>query len=135
MRTLPTTCFTILALLAIAGPTFAADQPEESLADVQKAIAAEKGVLIDVREKAEWDRGHIAGARLFPLSQLQEDIEQAAGKAIPTLPKDKIIYTHCAFGSRAATAAKLLEKQGYKVRALKPGYEELVKGGFSKAKE
>jgi len=26
-----------------------------------------------------------------------------------------------------------LEKQGYKVRVLKPGYEELIKAGFKKA--
>jgi rhodanese-related sulfurtransferase len=36
-------------------------------------------------------------------------------------------------GVRAVAAAKILEKLGYNVRPLKPGYEELVKAGFQKA--
>ena len=34
---------------------------------------------------------------------------------------------------RAKTAAKALEQHGYTVRALKPGYDELIKAGFKKA--
>jgi rhodanese-related sulfurtransferase len=52
-----------------------------------------------------------------------------------TLPEDRILYTFCVVGKRAITAATVLEKQGYDVRALKPGYKELVKAGFKKAEE
>lgn len=34
---------------------------------------------------------------------------------------------------RAKAAAKVLIKHGYEVRALKPGYDELLKAGFKKA--
>jgi hypothetical protein len=36
---------------------------------------------------------------------------------------------------RAKQAGVILEKQGYTVRALKPGYEQLLKAGFKKAEK
>jgi hypothetical protein len=33
---------------------------------------------------------------------------------------------------RAKQAGLILEKQGYKVRVLKPGYEQLIEAGFTK---
>jgi len=38
-------------------------------------------------------------------------------------------------GMRAKMAAKVLTQQGYTVRVLKPGYEELVEAGFKKAEQ
>jgi rhodanese-related sulfurtransferase len=49
-------------------------------------------------------------------------------------PKDKIIYCHCRSGRRCLTAADILKKQGYDVRPLKAGYEDLLKAGFPQAK-
>ena len=40
--------------------------------------------------------------------------------------------SQCAMG--CLKAADLLQKAGFEVRALKPGYEELLKAGFPKAK-
>jgi rhodanese-related sulfurtransferase len=52
------------------------------------------------------------------------------------LPKkgEKILYTFCVVGMRAKQAGIALENQGYTVRVLNPGYEELVKAGFKTAK-
>ena len=58
-----------------------------------------------------------------------------ARKKLEKQTKDKILYTHCAVGYRSLRAAKILKKYGYEVRALKPGYEELVKAGFESEKE
>jgi rhodanese-related sulfurtransferase len=49
------------------------------------------------------------------------------------LPNDKILYTFCVVGMRAKTAAHVLQQHGYVVRALKPGYNELIAAGFKKA--
>ena len=49
------------------------------------------------------------------------------------LPPKKIIYTFCVVGMRAKAAAKALETHGYTVRALKPGYDELLAAGFKGA--
>jgi rhodanese-related sulfurtransferase len=96
-------------------------------------VAEEKAVLVDVREKKEWDEGHIEASIFLPLSALKEGVskEQLAKK----LPKDRILYTFCVVGKRAITAGSILEKYGYEVRALKPGYKELVKAGFKKAED
>jgi phage shock protein E len=103
------------------------------LETVKKEVQEKKAVLVDVREKREWDRGHIEGAVFLPLSDLQQGI--APEKLARLLPKDKIIYAHCARGGRCVIAASLLQKNGYQIRPLKPGYNQLLKAGFEKAKQ
>lgn len=51
------------------------------------------------------------------------------------LPKDKIVYAHCASRRRCLLAADILKEQGYDVRALTSGYKALVLKGFVKANE
>jgi phage shock protein E len=124
-----------LALLGalISTPLFclAAETTKDSLPTVKRRIEDKKAVLVDVREKSEWDKGHIEGAVFLPLSQLRGRVD--AKSIAKRLPKDRILYTHCVVGKRSLTAANILEKMGYEVRSLKPGYEELVEAGFPKA--
>ena len=121
-------------LLAISGGEMlsAAEHTKESLAEVKKTVDGKQGVLVDVREKSEWDQGHVEGAILLPLSALQNG---AADEALNSLPKDKILYVHCVIGRRALTAGNVLERQGFTVRPLKPGYKELISSGFPRAQE
>jgi len=124
----------ITALLCTV--TRATDRIEHTkvpLETVKQEVQANKAVLIDVREKREWDRGHIEGAVFLPLSDIQQGID--AEKLARLLPKDKIIYAHCARGGRCLTAASLLQKNGYQIRPLKPGYKDLLQAGFEKAKD
>lgn len=104
----------------------------EPVAKVKQQIEEKKGVLVDVREKKEWVEGHIDGAVFLPLSELSQGMskEQLAEK----LPKDRVLYTYCVIGKRALTAAKILEKAGYQVHIVKPGYQTLIDGGFTTAK-
>ena len=88
-------------------------------------------MLIDVREKTEWDKGHLKDAKLLPLSALKAD--PLPKDLVQLLPKDKIIYAHCAAGVRCVSAAEILRKAGYDVRPLKDGYNSLLKKGFPKA--
>lgn len=111
----------------------AAEPSKDSLETVKKNLAEEKAVLVDVRERKEWESGHIDKAVFLPLSELRDDVEAEA--LARRIPKDKIIYTHCVVGKRAVTAGGILEKYGYKVRPLKAGYKELVEAGFKKAEE
>lgn len=125
-----------LLLLAPAASMFftaaAAEPTKDSLDTVKQAVADKKALLVDVREQDEWNDGHLRDAMFLPLSELQQKIQD--GKLPPELLKQKVIYCHCRAGVRALNAAKLLEKQGYDVRPLKQGYEELVKAGFAVAK-
>ena len=106
---------------------------KDSLEKVKENIEAKKAIIVDVREKSEWDAGHLKGAKLVPWSKLRF---ASSRKKIKELPNDDIIvYTYCKAGVRALRAAKKLDEIGYKVRPLKPGYEELVENGFEKAKK
>jgi len=121
-----------LALLSCVVLSAAAESPaQESLAVVKKNIEEKKGVLVDVREPAEWKEGHIAGAISVPLIDLDDDAQAVVLKQ--KLPKNQILYTYCVVGVRARTAAEWLRKDGYDVRPLKAGYKDLLKAGFKKA--
>jgi rhodanese-related sulfurtransferase len=106
---------------------------KDSLKVVEENIEKNKAVLVDVRSEKEWQRGHLEGSIFVPVTSLRKggDPKMLAKK----LPKKKILYTFCMVGMRARTAAFALEKHGYTVRALKPGYEDLVKAGFKKAED
>lgn len=106
----------------------------DSLETVKKNLADGKAMILDVREHSEWDAGHLKLAKLLPLSEFANS-DKKKEIAEKTLDKTKIIYTHCKAGGRCLTAAKHLKALGYDVRALKPGYEDLLKAGFEKAEE
>jgi rhodanese-related sulfurtransferase len=111
----------------------AAEHTKDSLDTVKERLKDKSAVLVDVREEKEWDDGHIQDAKLMPLSKLKKEAE--AEKLTKDLSKRKIVYCHCAAGARALTAADILKKQGYDVRPLKPGYNDLLKAGFQKAEK
>jgi rhodanese-related sulfurtransferase len=104
---------------------------KDSLKVVRENFEKDKAVLVDVRSEKEWQQGHIEGSIFLPVTSLRKggDPKMLA----KTLPKKTNLYTYCMVGMRARAAAFALEKHGYKVRALKPGYEDLLKAGFKKA--
>ena len=57
-------------------------------------------VFVDVRDRNEWDEGHIPGAVHVPRGNLESRIEAA----VPDRDAEVIIY--CASGARSAFAAK-----------------------------
>ena len=116
-----------LVLGAVSG-TALAEHTKDSLDAVKQAVAQQKAVIIDVREPEEWQEGHLAGAGLLPLSTLERGVPPQELAKI--LPKDKIVYCYCLAGGRCEEAASLLKPLGYDVRAIKPGYAQLVKAGF-----
>jgi phage shock protein E len=116
----------IVACSALTAP--AADHTKDSLDTVKKAIAEDKAVLLDVREKAEWDDGHIRDAKFLALSELRRGVK--ADELARLLSKDKVVYCHCGSGKRCLPAADILKKHGYDVRPLKASYADLLKAGF-----
>ncbi len=132
MRSVQLICLAFLGTISITMATSAAELTKEPLSKIKQDVDDEKAVLVDVREKKEWDDGHIEGAIFLPLSILQDGVTKDELKG---LPKDKILYVHCVVGKRAVTAANILERNGYKVQPMKPGYKEMISAGFPKAKE
>ena len=81
--------------------------------------------LVDVRERDEWEQGHIAGAIHVPRGFLESRIEQAA----PDRRRPLLVY--CAAGNRSAFAAKTLAELGYQdVASLAGGFTDWKRNGF-----
>jgi phage shock protein E len=130
MRTPAILCGIVL-FLAASLP--AAEHTKDSLETVKRKLAEQQAVLVDVREQDEWDAGHLRDARLLKLSLLRKGVP--AEELAKTLPPGKTIYLHCKAGVRCLQAGEILEKAGYKVSPLRPGYEDLLKAGFVKAEK
>ncbi|MCJ7712586.1 MAG: molybdopterin-synthase adenylyltransferase MoeB [Chloroflexi bacterium] len=80
------------------------------------ALRREGGVaLIDVREAAEWDQGHLPGAVLVAKSHLEQDIEAA----VPSRETPVVLY--CAGGIRSLFAGQTLAAMGYTAVASMSG--------------
>ncbi len=69
--------------------------------------------VVDVREPSEYNSGHIAGAKLIPLGELE--------KRMGDLPKDRQILCVCASGARSSMATRMLAGAGYDVLNLRGG--------------
>lgn len=105
---------------------------KDTLETVKENVKAGKAQIVDVREQAEWNDGHVAGAIHLPKSQL--DNKAKVAELVKKLDKNKIIYTHCKAGGRALACGELLKKEGFDVRPLKPGFSQLIEAGFEKGK-
>jgi rhodanese-related sulfurtransferase len=70
-------------------------------------------VVIDVRQPAEYRRGHIAGAKLIPLDQLS--------RRMADLPQGREIVCVCASGNRSNSATRILVKAGFNATNMKGG--------------
>jgi len=62
-------------------------------------------IILDVRTPDEFKEGHIEGAKLIPVSELEGRLDE--------LPKDKPIITYCKSGGRSRNAANILVENGF----------------------
>lgn len=93
-----------------------------SIKDLDRVLQEPKSVVLDVRTKEEYQRGHIKGVRNVPLDQ----IAQFQGA------KDQVHYLLCQSGVRSKRAARVLQKKGYQVVNVKGGmsaYTGTIQGG------
>lgn len=76
-----------------------------------------KAQVIDLREKADYDYGHVNGARNIPMTMFRQRYQG--------LRKDQPIYLIDANGIASYRAARSLKKKGYKeIYMLKGGYKK-----------
>jgi rhodanese-related sulfurtransferase len=95
---------------------------DEFLARLQ---AGERYIVLDVREDAEWARGHLPGAHHLSRGVLEREIE----RAIPD--KDSAIVLYCGGGYRSALSADNLQKMGYtNVASLEGGWRGWIARGL-----
>ena len=83
-------------------------------------------VIVDVREKHEWNEGHIPAALHVPRGFLELQIEEA----VPD--KSKTVVLYCAGGVRSLMAGTTLQQMGYKdVISMSGGFGQWKANGYS----
>ncbi|GCE12207.1 molybdopterin-synthase adenylyltransferase MoeB [Tengunoibacter tsumagoiensis] len=107
--------------------------PEWTPTQVNEALAHQTGstpdddafVLVDVREKIEWNEGYIPGAVHVPRGHLESQIEEV----VPDKSEKVVLY--CAGGVRSLMAATTLQQMGYKnVISMAGGFGQWKGGGY-----
>lgn len=91
----------------------------------QRAEGQEDVVLVDVREKNEWDEGYIPGALHVPRGYLELRIEDA----VPDKSRHVVLY--CASGVRSLIAGQTLKEMGYEnAVSMSGGFSQWKNGGL-----
>ena len=82
---------------------------EQITAEAAKMImdSDEEYIILDTREKDEYDAGHIPGAILIPYTEIDIKAEEMISD------KDKLILVYCRSGRRSKIASESLAKLGY----------------------
>lgn len=76
------------APVAAVSPAATADGVRRITVDELKDLLAKnEAIVIDVRNQASYDAGHVKGARLIPVGEILNHVNE--------LPKDKLIVTYC----------------------------------------
>jgi len=80
-------------------------------------------VVLDVRPDAEYQAGHIPGARSVPPAELR--------RSLAALPKDTEVVAYCRgpYCVYADDAVRELDRRGYRARRLEDGYPEWKRAG------
>lgn len=108
--------------------------PEITVAQAREELERRQaGLLLDVREPAEWEKGHIPGAILAPRGMLEWYADPTTPYAKPelTTKKDARIIVACASGGRSLLAAQTLQSMGYtNVVSMTGGFTEWSKQEF-----
>jgi rhodanese-related sulfurtransferase len=104
---------TVMKVLA-AGGRVSDDMVDEgkpysdiSAADAVKFLKENpETVIVDVRTSSEYQAGHIAGARLIPVDEIENRLNEVPKEA-------KHLLVTCQGGTRSAAACQFLSEKGY----------------------
>ncbi|MBZ2175018.1 FAD-dependent oxidoreductase [Schnuerera sp. xch1] len=70
-----------------------------------RELVEDDAFIIDVREKAEYEEGHLINSINIPLSELRQRTNE--------IPKDVPVYLHCRSSQRSYNAVMALQNMGY----------------------
>lgn len=92
--------------------------------ELTRRLRAGEVVVVDVRPAAEYDTGHIAGARNIPIDELASRLDE--------LPAGTEIVAYCRgpYCVFAPQAARLLGANGYSARAFRDGFPQWRRAGL-----
>lgn len=103
------------------GANFESITPKEAHAMLQ---GGQNVVLLDVRTPQEYKEGHIEGATLIPLGELEQRVSELKSQ------KDKKIIVYCRSGTRSVSASRILSDNGFAPLNVKGGISEWKSEGL-----
>ncbi len=96
----------------------------------QRLAQGDRFYLLDVREAAEWQQGHLPSAQHLSKGILERDIE----KIVPNENTPIVLY--CSGGFRSVLAAKNLQQMGYQqVVSLQGGATAWQQAGYEMVRD
>ena len=80
-------------------------------------------IIVDVRTREEYDSGHIEGAILIPVSELESRINE--------LSKEEELLIYCRTGNRSSNSVNILKANGYtKIFHMNDGIIAWIQAGY-----
>ena len=80
-------------------------------------------IIVDVRIREEYDSGHIEGAILIPVSELEGRINE--------LSKEEELLIYCRTGNRSSNSVNILKANGYtKIFHMNDGIIAWIQAGY-----
>ncbi|MFB7156540.1 FAD-dependent oxidoreductase [Lysinibacillus sp. NPDC056232] len=73
--------------------------------DEVRGLIENNAYFLDVRERNEFEAGHLIHAHNIPLSELRERLNE--------IPQDRPVYVHCRSGQRSYNAVMALQNNGF----------------------
>lgn len=108
--------------------------PEVAAAETYRRLqGGELAILVDVREPAEWDKGHVPEAVHIPRGLLEWKADAGYANHEPRLVgcTDQPVVVMCASGGRSLLAARTLREMGYRnVSSLAGGLTDWANSGL-----
>jgi len=99
--------------------------PWVNTVQLTQLINRENAIVIDVRDAAEYAKGHIVGARNVPLAQFEKRVGELEKL------RNRPLVMHCESGNRSAKALDILRKNGFeKLYNLSGGYAAWLNAGL-----
>ena len=92
---------------------------------LQRIESGAAPVILDVRSRAEFARGHVPGARHIPFWRVSRQIEEVVAH------RDDELVVYCGHGPRAIVAGRALRRKGFaRVAYLDGHFSQWRSAGF-----
>lgn len=84
---------------------------------VSKYIYNSDTLLVDLRDRTDYVRGHVTGAWNIPYDELELHLAEMAGYG-------RVVF-YCDYGNHSLAAARILGKRGQQAYSVAGGYESM----------
>lgn len=98
------------------------ERVQEIPVDTLAAAVRDGAFVVDVREPAEYESGHVPRAVLIPVAAIPSRIRE--------LPRREPVYVICAAGNRSRTVAEVLAGHGLDARPVAGGTQAWIGAGY-----